>query len=200
MRKGKTCAQMIMICLLLSACGEGGENISRAEEKALSIRTGYLSMTACAARLDVTADYGARVYEYGMDLNWKKEEGLLIAITAPEDLAGVAISVTEGQTLLEYDGAKVETGAITPGGLSPVDALPAFLDYAREGLIAGCAEEKLGETDALRVIYREPGATPGTGVEATLWFAIEGGGLLRGELSSDGAVVVQCVFREFQMA
>lgn len=192
---------MIMLCLLLTACGgNGGGGASKAEELALGIRAGYLAMTSCAAKLDVTADYGERVYDYGIDLSWTKERGYLLAVTAPEDIAGVTISVAEGQTLLEYDGARVETGAITPGGLSPIDALPAFLDYAREGFMAECVEEQLGEVQTIRVSYREPDSTPGTGLEASLWFDPSSQALLRGELSSDGMVIIQCVFRAFQMA
>ncbi len=201
MRKGRVCAQMIMLFILLTACGgNGGGGTQKAQELALTIRAEYLAMTACAAKLDVTADYGERVYDYGIDLNWKKESGYLLTVTAPEDIAGVNISVEEGQTALEYDGARIETGAITPGGLSPIDALPAFLDYARAGFIAECVEELLGEVQTLRICYREPDSTPGTGLEASLWFDPVNHTLLRGELSSDGAVIIKCAFREFQMA
>lgn len=199
MRRGRICAQMIMLCLLLAACGGNGGS-GKAEELALGIRAGYLAMTSCAAKLDVTADYGERVYNYAIDLSWTKERGYLLAVTAPEDIAGVTISMAEGQTLLEYDGTRVETGAITPGGLSPIDALPAFLDYAREGFMAECVEEQLGEAQTIRVSYREPDSTPGTGLEASLWFDPTSHALLRGELASEGTVIIQCVFREFQMA
>lgn len=192
---------MMILCLLLTACGGGeGTGASKAEELALSIRTEYLGMSSCASKLAMTADYGERVYEYGLDMSWQKDSGYTLAVTAPEDIAGVTITAANGQTALEYDGARIETGAITPDGLSPIDALPAFLNYAREGFIAECTEEALGETQTLRVVYREPDATPGTGIEANLWFDPVGHGLLRGELSSDGVTVIQCVFSEFQMA
>lgn len=195
------CAQMIILCLLLTACGGGeGMGASKAEELALTIRTEYLAMSSCTSKLAVTADYGERVYEYGLDMGWQKENGFTLSVTAPEDVAGVTIKVAEGQTALEYDGARIETGTITPDGLSPIDALPAFLTYAREGFMAECIEETLGETQTLRVVYREPDATPGTGMEANLWFESAGHGLARGELSSDGVTIIQCVFTEFQMA
>lgn len=65
--------------------------------------------------------------------------------------------------------------------------------------MAECVEEALGETQTLRVSYREPEGTPGTGLEATLWFDPVGHGLLRGELSTDGVTAIQCVFSEFEM-
>lgn len=200
MRKKLLCAQMILLTLLLAACG--GEEAGRdgAQELALTTRTEYLAMTSCSAKLALTADYGERVYDYGFVMSWQKEGGLLLTVTAPEDVAGVTIRAENGATALEYDGARIETGPVTPDGLSPVDALPAFLQYAKAGFMAACTEELLGETAALRVDYREPDATPGEGVEGSLWFDATTHALLRGELSDEGRVVVQCTFSEFQMA
>lgn len=201
MRKRTLCAQMMTLCLLLSACNGGAEmGGNKAEELALTIRGEYLAMSSCSGSVDVTADYGERVYEYTLNLNWQKESGYTLVVAEPEDIAGVTITVTEGQTALEYDGARIETGAITPEGLSPVDAIPTFFEYAREGFIAACVEETLEEQQTLRVVFREPEATPGTGTEASLWFGLTGHGLLRGELSVDGVTVIQCVFYEVQMA
>lgn len=201
MRIKTVCVQMMILCLLLTACGGGeGTGASKAEELALTIRTEYLAMSSCSAKLAVTADYGERVYDYGLDMAWQKDSGFTMGITSPADIAGVTIKAAAGETALEYDGARIETGAITPDGLSPIDALPAFLKYAQEGFMAECTEETLGETQTLRVTYREPDAAPGAGIEVNLWFDPVGHGLLRGELSSEGVTVIQCGFSEFQKA
>ncbi len=200
MRKGSLCAPMITLCLLLTACGSGGTGGSKAEELALSIRTEYLAMSSCTANLAVTADYGERTYEYGLNLGWQKESGFSLVVTAPEDVAGVTVTVAEGQTALEYDGARIETGAITPDGSSPIDALPAFFDYARQGFMASCVMEGEEGAEALRVDYREPDGTPGQGTEATLWFDTTSHALVRAELLVDGAAVIRCAFTGFQMA
>lgn len=199
-RKRTLCAQMITLCLLLAACGGGETGAGKEEELALSVRTEYLAMTTCTANLAVTADYGERVYDYDLNLGWQKESGFTLAVTAPEDVAGVTITVAEGQTALEYDGARIETGAVTPGGSSPIDALPAFFDYAKEGFMASCVMEEADGAETLRVDYREPDGTAGQGTEATLWFDTASHALTRGELLVDGTVVIQCVFSGFQMA
>lgn len=199
-RYGRIGAQMIILCLLLSACGQdapGGGG--KTEQLALEIRTEYIGMTACTAALDVTADYGQRVYEYGMDLTWQKDGETVLTVNAPENVAGVTVRIEAGETALEYDGARIETGALSPEGLSPVDAVPAILNYVREGFIAECAEETLGEVEALRVCYQDPEGTPGNGTEAAAWFDLSSHVLLRGEISVDGFAVIQCGFRSFQM-
>ncbi len=199
MRKRSLCAQMIIALFLLAACG-GKAGTGKAEELALTIRTEYLAMTSCTAKLAVTADYGERVYDYGLDMSWSKDIGFTLIVTAPEDLAGVTVKIEAGQTALEYDGARIETGAVTPGGLSPIDALPTFLDYARKGYISECGEEELGETPALRVHYREADSAPGAGLEADLWFDPVSHAILQGELSSEGLTVIRCLFSDFQKA
>ena len=158
-----------------------------------------IGMTACTASMDVTADYGERVYQYGMGLTWEKDAQTVLTLTSPEDVAWVTVRIEAGETALEFDGARIETGALSPDGLSPVDSVPALLDWVKEGLIAECAEETLGEVQTLRVCYRDPDAAAGTGTEASVWFDTATHGLVRGEVSVDGATVIQCAFTDFQM-
>ena len=192
------CALMMILVLTLSACGGGGG--SEAEEKLTEVRGNYLEMTACSGHADLTADYGRRVYTYGIDFNWQREGETLLTITAPELVAGTVAHISAGETALEYDGTMLETGPLDPAGLSPVDALPALFAYAREGFAAECAmEEAEGEAKKLRVICRDPESEPGAGREAELLFDGTTGALLGGELSQDGFTVIQCDISGFVM-
>ena len=86
---------MIILCLLLSACG-GGELGDRSEQLALDIRGDYLAMTACTATAEMTADYGQRVYEYSMEISWQREGETVLSITAPENIAGIQARIQNG--------------------------------------------------------------------------------------------------------
>ena len=66
------CVLMMILGLSLSACG-GAEGGNRAEQLALDIRGEYLEMGGCTASLELTADYGQRVYTYGIGLNYASE-------------------------------------------------------------------------------------------------------------------------------
>lgn len=68
------CVLMMILGLSLSACG-GAEGGNRAEQLALDIRGEYLEMGGCTASLELTADYGQRVYTYGIGLNYAREGG-----------------------------------------------------------------------------------------------------------------------------
>lgn len=194
----RLCALMMTLALVLTACGGGGDG-NEAEKTLAEVRGRYLEMTACTGHADLTADYGQRVYTYGMDFAWQREGETLLTLTAPEVIAGTTAHVAAGETALEYDGVMLETGPLNPAGLAPVDALPALLRYAREGFAAECAWEETQEVRKLHVVCRDPEAEPGTGVEADLWFAPDTGNLLRGEISDGGVTVIQCDISGFAM-
>lgn len=191
-RSGVIC--VLMMTLLLTACGGTGEN--GPQEQALTIRGEYLAAKGCSARLNVTADYGQRVYTYTVDAALAEEE-LLLSVTAPEEVAGVTARLAGGGSWLEYDGAVLETGLLAVDGLTPLNAVPVLLEAARSGFMVSCAAELLGEREALRVAYRDPDIPVNQGREVTLWFDGQTHALLRGEILVDGYRVILCEFEQF---
>ena len=158
---------MISLCLALSACGgEGGG--SPAEQLALDVRGRMLEAAAGSAQVSVTADYGRRVYEYGVDMIWQAEGETVLTLTAPENVAGVSARILEGETALEFDGTRVETGALDDSGLSPLSGLPLLLEYARTGWMAECGMEELDGRQVLRIDCRDPENAPGEGRECAV--------------------------------
>lgn len=186
---------MITLCLALSACGGGATG---AEQLALDIRGEYIAMEGCTAALGITADYGQRVYEFGAELDYRREGESVLTLTSPEAVAGVTARLEDGSGSLEYDGMRVETGPLDDSGLSPMEAVPLLLDYAAQGFMAECVMEEGEDGRVLRVLCRDPENGSGQGRECSLWFDPDSHALLRGELSQDGYTVIQCVFSDFQ--
>lgn len=185
-----------MIPLLLSGCGGAG---SGAEETALEIRSACLSAAACTGSAEITADYGQRVYRYQMDFQAGQEETVL-TLTGPDTVAGVVARLpNEGESLLEYDGAVLETGPLNEDGLTPVSAIPAVLNAAREGYLETCTLEEREGREELRMLIRDPEQPLGQGLESSLWFDTQTQSLLRAELCQDGFCVIQCQFSQFTM-
>ena len=154
-----------MIALLLAGCGR--LEVSEAEQLALEIRGEYLELERCSASLEITADYGQRVYQFEMEAQVQGEDAAL-TLTAPETVAGLTARWAGEAGTLEYDGVAVETGSLDPEGLDPVSAFPVLLEAARSGYMAACALEEDGAV--LRVDCGDPAGTPGQGTETTLWF------------------------------
>ena len=93
MRKSKKFfAPMILSLLLLPSCG-GMEEQNQAEELALTIRGEYLALESLSASMDVTADYGARVYDFALTAAVSGEETVL-TLTEPEWAAGLTARIT----------------------------------------------------------------------------------------------------------
>lgn len=195
--RGRLCALMMILALTLAACG--GEAGRGAEELMLETRGKYLEMTACLGHMDMTADYGRRVYDFGVDFSWEKEGETVLTLTAPENVAGATAHISKGETALEFGGTMLETGPLNDAGLTPIDALPALLKYAREGFLAECVLEEWDGTTLLHVTCREAEAVPGEGVEAQLWFVPETEALHHAEVSDNGETVLQCMFTGFSM-
>ena len=166
-----------MIALLLAGCGR--LEVSEAEQLALEIRGEYLELERCSASLEITADYGQRVYQFGMEAQVQGEDAAL-TLTAPETVAGLTARWAGEAGTLEYDGVAVETGSLDPEGLDPVSA---------------CALDEDGAV--LRVDCGDPAGTPGQGTETTLWFDCGTHALLRGEIRVDGFRVIGCTCLEF---
>lgn len=191
MRKLLFCVPMMT--LLLAACG-GPAGGSEAEELALTVRGEYLEMTACTARLSITADYGQRVYQYELSAAAEGEETVL-TLSAPDTVAGLTARASGEDSRLEFDGLSVETGPLDGEGLTPVSAFPALLRAAREGYVAACGLEEDGAV--LRVDCADPEGTPGEGTETSLWFDADTHALTRGEISVDGFRVILCQVEDF---
>ena len=186
---------MIALALLLSACG-GGE--SDCDELALSMRTHYLSALSCTARAEITADYGDRVYQYEAALSGNGLEGRM-EITAPEEIAGLCILWGEGAGAMEYDGALLTTGALSPDGLSPADAMPLILESCCRGSMLDSCLEELGEQSALRVGLANPDLPEDAGSRVDVWVKPDDFTMLRAEVSSQGSTVVTLDFSEFTL-
>lgn len=195
----RLCALMMILALSLAACG--GEKGERgAEEMMLAARNKYLEMLACSGHMDVTADYGRRVYDFGVDFTWAKDGETVLTLTAPENIAGASAHISKGETALEYDGAMLETGPLNSAGLAPIDALPALLSYAREGFLAECVLEEWDGVSLLHVTCRDPEAVPGEGTEAQLWLVPETSVLYRAEVSEEGETELQGSLPSFSRA
>ena len=102
MRRLRMCVPMMLLVLLLSACGGAGEaKGSPAEELALVIRGEFLDMTALEAVMEVTADYGQRVYEYTIQVSYERDGETVLTLTAPAELAGITARIRDKETALE---------------------------------------------------------------------------------------------------
>ena len=91
MRMKLFCAPIV--CLLLAALLGGCSKTESENDLALQLRSDFLAMDGCSGTMDVTADYGQRVYEYTVSFSSTQKDGMTLVITAPEEVAGITATV-----------------------------------------------------------------------------------------------------------
>lgn len=186
----------ILLCgamLLLAACGAPS-----AADEALIAREAMLQYEQISGNATLTADYGLRVYDFGVTFSYQKDGDITLTLTAPETVSGISATLEQGTSALHFDDMQIETGALTDSGLSPLGAIPRLFSEAKEGYISACAFETLGEQQVLRVDYRNADAQPGTGEEVSIWFDATSYLPLQAELLSDGYRVVAVQFETIE--
>lgn len=187
---------VLMMTLLLCGCKAGGGETP--EEAALNLRDAYLGLTGWNGEADITASVGDKVFDFTLNVQWRREGETVLAITAPELLAGITARIAKGETVLEYDGAGLSLGLLDGKGLTAVSAVPWLMEQIDKGYMAKCAWA--GEGDGqLAVTFRDPEAKPGEGTEYLLTFDRESQALLSAEVSVDGTSVLTAGFRNFTM-
>jgi len=169
--------------LLLTACSAPSPEVT-----AEDIQQSYFQAESVTMTLDLTADYGEKVYPYKLACTVSPDGGEIV-IKEPEIIAGVRALIESDGVTLSYDGAEVYTGAILPDGLSPVDAVPVMVSLWREGLITETVWEPYGDIPCVAAVFRVSDS-----VTLRTWFDGETQLPVHAEFSSDGYTVIICDF------
>ena len=193
MRRTLSC--VLMMTLLLSACGGSGEE--SAEQLAARIRAEYLSLSGWTGEVELIADYGERVYEFTVAAHWKRGGDTVLTVTAPELIAGITARWSEGKGYLEYEGVTLSTGPLNGDGLNPLEAIPFLMEQITAGYVARCAFVTEGEGQVLALYLRDPERAEGSGSACALYFDPDTRSLLRAELEWDGVTVLTARWNEF---
>lgn len=196
MRRAKVLSCVLMMTLLLTACGAAGGEES-AENLAARIRTEYLALAGWSASVDVHVDYGERVYDFVLAANWQREGESVLTVVEPELIAGITARLSKDGAFLEYDGVSLALGSLSGDGMSPLEAFPFLMEQLEKGYMAQCSYQEIGETKRLAVVCRDPDVPEGTGLECTLYFDLETHDLLEAEVSSGGFTVLTAKLSEF---
>ena len=117
-------------------------------------------------------------------------------VLGPENIAGTAVRWSEGGTVLEYEGASLETGELSPDGLSPVDGFPLILECCCRGAILESCREELDGTDTLRVGLQNPDLPADVESRVDLWVKSDDFTIIRAEVSYSGQTVLTYEFED----
>lgn len=176
-------ALTLVLALTLSACAPGTPSAERQWEE---LREQYRTMDSLEAEGTLTANYDDRVYTFSVVLSGDEDNGTL-TVTAPENIAGSVIQWTDDALTLDVEDVHLETGTLSPDGLSPADALPAILSAVQEGIVLTCGICETETESLVEVELQNPAAERCT---VHCGFSAENGALRYAELYEDGRRVI----------
>jgi hypothetical protein len=185
---GRLLSGVLAMLLLLSACG--GQGQAEAAELAERVRAEYTALSGWQGTMELTADYGDSVYEFTVDVLWRREGETQLTVRVPEIISGLTARLAPEGRYLEYDGASLGIGALTEEGLSPMELVPRMMEELLEGYLAACRMLQEGEQRLLQLVYQDPDRAAGEGTVCTLYVEPDSGHLLRVELAEAGVVVL----------
>ncbi len=195
---------VIFLLMITTSCG--GDTQEQYYQQALKARTQYLGLQQGTSLCHITADYGQRVYDFSLVLTLSRDQDQqlvsTLTLTAPEEIAGISVTAQGGSSQLRWEGMILETGDLNQEGLSPVSAIPLFLETLCSGYLESVTmTEKLTQENPLLTLFcRDPDKIQGTGQEITLWLDSQTYALVGGEIFQDGVRVLSCEFQNFLMS
>ena len=178
---------LLSLSLLLTGCSRGHAEAER-------LAGFYRNAPTIAARVEILADYGERAYAYTASLSGSQAAGHL-TVEAPESIAGTGTAWQDGVTTLDYDGIQLETGALTPEGLSPAEGIASLLWTLSSGATSAWNRERWGEADACLHLTMTHPTSEQTRWE--VWGDPETGTLYHAELYWQDSRVLSFTFSDF---
>ena len=183
-KKGLTV--FILLALLLSGCGEKTQ--SRAEEW----QQRYAQMQSYEALVEVSVPREDETLHYTLSLE-KSDDSVRAAVIEPEELTGIAATLTGDALTLEYDGMVLDAGTLSPR-VSALNCVPLVLDGFSRAYLDSVGSETLDGKDTLRADFSMTLGDETLG--GTVWFT-DGGAPAYLEASEDGKIIAAAEFTNF---
>lgn len=183
-KKGLTV--FILLALLLTGCGEKTQ--SRAEEW----QQRYAQMQSYEALVEVSVPREDETLHYTLSLE-KSGDSVRAAVIEPEELTGIAATLTGDALTLEYDGMALDAGTLSPR-VSALNCVPLVLDGFSRAYLDSVGSETLDGKDTLRADFSMTLGDETLG--GTVWFT-DGGTPVYLEASEDGKIIAAAEFTNF---
>ena len=178
---------LMIISLLFCSCGERDS----LEKHLREAREGWEEGKTIRFTARICAELSQEVFT--CRVNCLHENGeTLVEIIEPENLAGIKVRMSDGETKLEFDGIILAIENPMIGESSPLGAMGLIVDALRVGFVNQMWVERENER-ALDVyeIYVDDNTS------AKLWFWEENFALMNAELVRNGRSVVKCKITDF---
>lgn len=139
-----------LICFCLSSCV-----LSRTvETDEVGIRAYYQEQNEIEQLVKISAEFSDWVSEYLVSYQHKRDGDCIVSVLEPESIAGITVTLRNGETILATDGLQLETGRLDEQGMTPISVLPRLLQVW-ETHPSGVESVKENGVDCLLLVYDE---------------------------------------------
>lgn len=129
---------VLLAILMLSGCKNANSEIGRA----MTLRERLLSSNGCAFDAVITADYGDKVYTFGMTCQTDSQGDLTFTVTDPESISGITGTVTQKGGHLTFDDRALAFEMLADGQVTPVSAPWLLIRTLRSGYLSACGKDE----------------------------------------------------------
>ncbi len=133
---------LFCLVLLLTGCSSQDADLDRA----MALRAKMLA-GAVSFKVDVTADYGSKTYEFAMDCQADAAGNLTFTVTKPMAIAGITGAVSGSGGKLTFGDTALAFELMADDQLSPVSGPWVLMNTLRSGYLTSVSTEG----DALRL-------------------------------------------------
>lgn len=125
-------------------------------QRALDFRAALLASESCSYSADVTADFGARVYQFSLSCTYHSQENnAALTVTAPETIAGIQAEIDGETAAVTFEDVALELGTMAGGHVAPMQ-LPQIIGEAwTYGYLETLSEVENGYLVTARTGYDE---------------------------------------------
>lgn len=183
------CVPMMLLFLLLSACG-------KTETEKADLREPYRDMTGCTMTATVSCAYDMLLWTGELRCDYVPGGETVIEVLAPETIVGIRAVLREEQWQLEYEDLVLAVDTLGERSLTPVTCLPRLMHTLREGWLLEENEESWGEIPCVRLALDES-LSDGRKLVTALWLRQADGTPLRGEIALEEEIILSAEFTQF---
>ena len=133
----KKALSLLLTVLLLTGCSETPKEMDRA----LALRTKLLQTSSCSFDAEITADYGDKLYTFGMACTADAKGNVTFQVTAPESISGITGQITREGGTLTFDDTALQFNLLADDQLSPVSAPWVLMKALRGGYMTSAGME-----------------------------------------------------------
>lgn len=131
---------VLVLVALLSGCSADHSSV----EKMVAFRNQLTGDKECTFTANITADYGDKVYVFGMACKTDSDGSLSFTVLQPETISGISGKITQSDGRLTFDDRVLIFETISEGLVTPVAAPWLMIHSLESGYIISCTDTNDG--------------------------------------------------------